>query len=63
MFRWDGRLWVKISENVRTGFGLGANDGSLKSTFINNSNVTILTDGTTTSERQSLSTILTIKED
>jgi hypothetical protein len=63
MFRWDGRLWVKISSNVRTGTGLGQDDRSQKGTFVNNSNVTILTNNTTTTEKQALSKILTIKAD
>jgi hypothetical protein len=63
LFRWDGNLWIKISENVRTGVALGDDDQSQKATFINNSNVTVLTDGTTTPERQALSTILKIQPD
>lgn len=63
LFRFDGKMWVKISQNVRTGFGFGTNDQSQLSTFINNTNTTELTDGGTMNERQSLSTILTIKPD
>jgi hypothetical protein len=60
LFRWDGKLWVRISKNVRTETGLqNGNDTSLLSGFINNSNVTVLTDGTTTTQAQGLSTILT----
>lgn len=63
LFRWDGNLWVKISENVRTGTGFSEDDKSQLSTFINNSNVTTLTDGTTIPEKQALSSILTIQPD
>lgn len=63
LFRWDGTLWVKISENVRTGLGFTSEDKSQLSTFINNSNVTVLTNGTTIPERQALSTILKIQTD
>ncbi|KAI9549431.1 hypothetical protein GHT06_001831 [Daphnia sinensis] len=63
LFRFDGKMWIKISQNVRTGFGFGTNDQSQLSTFINNTNTTELTDGGTMTERQSLSTILTIKPD
>ena len=63
LFRWDGILWVKISENVRTGLGFTSNDKSQLSTFINNSNVTVLTNGTTIPERQALSSILKIQTD
>jgi hypothetical protein len=63
LFRWDGSLWVRISENVRTGAGFGADDQSQLSTFINNSNVTVLTNGTTIPEQQPLSSILRIQPD
>jgi hypothetical protein len=63
LFRWDGRLWIKISDNVRTGTALGANDKSQRASFINNSNVTVLTNGTTIPEKQSLSQIFKIQVD
>ena len=64
LFRWDGNLWVKISENVRTGVGFSdANNQSRLSGFINNTNKTTLTDGTTIPERQALSQILKIQPD
>jgi hypothetical protein len=63
LYRWDGRLWIRISENVRTQTGFTSGDLSQQSSFINNSNVTVLTDGTTTKQKQGLSTILTIAPD
>jgi hypothetical protein len=36
LYRWDGRLWVRISENVRTETGFTINDQSQLSGFINN---------------------------
>ena len=63
LFRWNGSLWVKISENVRTGVALGADDQTQRGTFINNSNVTVLTNGTSIPEQQALSTILRITPD
>ena len=63
LFRWSGSLWVKISENVRTGVALGPGDTTVRAGFINNSNVTTLTNGTTIPEKQSLSGILKIKTD
>ena len=63
LYRWDGRLWVRISENVRTQTGFTAQDLSQTSSFINNSNVTVMTDGTTTTQAQPLSSILTITPD
>jgi hypothetical protein len=63
LYRWDGQLWIRISENVRTSTGMTASDKSQQSSFINNSNVTVLTDGTTTTQKQALSSILTISPD
>ena len=64
LFRWDGNLWVKISENVRTGVGFSdANNQSQLSGFINNTNTTTLSDGTTMPERQALSQMLKIQPD
>ena len=63
LYRWDGRLWIRISQNVRTDTGMTAGDMSQQSSFINNSNVTVLTDGVTTTQKQALSTILTIAPD
>jgi hypothetical protein len=63
LFRWNGDVWVRISENVRTESGFTSENQSLLSGFINNSNVTSLTNGTTTSQAKPLSTILTIAPD
>lgn len=63
LFRWDGKLWIKISEKVRTGTALGPDDQSIRSTFINNTNQTTLSDGTTIPEQQALSSILKIQAD
>ena len=63
LYRWDGRLWVRISQNVRTQTGMTSGDLSQQASFINNSNVTVLTDGATTTQKQGLSTILTIAPD
>ena len=63
LYRWDGRLWVRISTNVRTPTGFTETDLSQQSSFINNSNVTVTTDGTEIPQKQALSTILTIAPD
>jgi len=63
LFRWDGKLWIKISDNVRTGTALGDDDLSQRASFINNSNVTVLTNGTTIPEKQALSQIFKIQVD
>ena len=62
LFRWDGSLWIKISENVRASTSTSSSDTQMGS-FINNDNVTTLTDGTTIPEQQSLSNILRIIAD
>jgi hypothetical protein len=64
LFRWDGSLWVKISENVQTDTGFGSTDNqSQMNSFINNNNQTTLVDGTTINELQGLSSILNITPD
>ena len=63
LYRWDGRLWVRISKNVRTQTGFTEGDLSQQSSFINNSNVTVTTNGTEIPQKQALSTILTIAPD
>jgi hypothetical protein len=63
LYRWDGRLWVRISKNVRTQTGFTEQDLSQQSSFINNSNVTTTTSGTQIPQKQGLSTILTIAPD
>jgi hypothetical protein len=63
LYRWDGRIWIRISSNVRTDTGFTSTDGAQQSTFINNSATTLLTDGTSIPQRQALSTILTVAPD
>lgn len=61
MFRWDGSLWVKISENVRATPGTSQSE-TLMGSFVNNSNVTPTLNGPIP-EQQALSTILGIQPD
>ena len=63
LFRWDGRLWVRISSDVKTGTGFTAEDKSQLSGFINNDKQTQLTDGTYVDQRQPLSSILQLTPD
>jgi hypothetical protein len=63
LYRWDGKLWVRISTNVRTDTGFTQNDTSQLSGFINNSNVTVKTDGAIVPQKQGLSTILQLTPD
>ncbi len=62
LFRWDGRRWVKIEDNVRTTLTPGANSQTLRSGFINNTNTFTNNTGEVT-ERQSLSQALKPKAD
>lgn len=63
LYRWDGQLWVRISEKVRTETGLTEGDQSLFGGFINNSNVTVLTNGTVVDQKQPLSSMLQLSPD
>jgi hypothetical protein len=62
LYRYDGALWIRFSENVRATPGSGSNQTQIGS-FVNNSNVTVLTNGTTIPEQQPLSSILKITID
>ena len=62
LFRWDGRRWVKIEDNVRTTLTPGANNQTLRSGFVNNTNTFTNNSGEVT-ERQSLSQALRPKAD
>lgn len=62
LFRWDGRRWVKIEDNVRTTLTPGASSQTLRSGFINNTDTYINNTGEVT-ERQSLSQALKPKAD
>ena len=63
LYRWNGDLWVRISENVRTGTLWNQDNGSQLSGFINNTETTTLTNGTKIPQRQYLNTILRPKPD
>jgi hypothetical protein len=64
LFRWNGQIWIRISENVRTGTGFGNDDKSLLSGFINNENeIYSAAQDAVVPSAQPLSTILTIAPD
>jgi hypothetical protein len=63
LYRWDGRVWIRISSNVRTVTGFTAQDQSLLSGFINDTAQTELTNGTFIPQRQALSTALALTPD
>ena len=60
LFRWDGQLWVRISESVRTNTGFAdASNQSLLGGFINDPNkIKLNNTGQTISELQPISTVL-----
>ncbi len=64
LYRWDGKLWVRVSENVRTDTGFSAEDTSLMSGFINNQGEIYLNNSDEfVPAAQPLSSILTISPD
>jgi len=63
LYRWDGRVWIRVSSNVRTDTGFTYQDQSLLSGFINDTAETKLTDGTYIPQRQALSTALALTPD
>jgi hypothetical protein len=63
LFRWDGRLWIEISQNVRTGGYMTDEDRSQLSTFFNNDSTVTLSNGETIPSRQSLNDALRIQPD
>lgn len=63
LYRWNGTIWVRISDNVRTETAFIGEDQSQTASFINNSNVTVTTSGAVIPQKQALSTILTIAPD
>jgi len=62
LFRWDGRRWVKIEDNVRTTLTPGPENKTLRSSFINNTETFTNNRGNIT-VRQSLSQALRPKAD
>jgi hypothetical protein len=59
LYRWDGNMWIRVSDKVRTDTGFGIEDRSLKSLFINDRNEIYLnSEAKLVPEAQPLSTIL-----
>lgn len=63
LFRFDGRRWVKIEENVRTDLTNGPSNDTLRSTFVNNTYTVRTTDQANIPSRQSLSELLKPRAD
>ena len=55
LFRYDGRRWIKVESDVRTNLTPGANNNTLRSSFVNNTYTTPTTDQGNIPSRQSLS--------
>jgi hypothetical protein len=62
LFRFDGKKWAKVQDVVRNS-PLPAFSTNQKSTFINNNKTRILSDGTTITEKQTLSQALKAQVD
>ena len=63
LFRFDGKRWIKIEDNVRTELTPGPNNQTQRSIFVNNQTTFTNIEGQTVPVRQSLSKALTPKAD
>lgn len=64
LFRFDGRRWVKVEDNVRTRLTAGdPNNNTLRNSFANDANTMTVSNGDVVPERQSLSQALRPKAD
>ena len=63
LFRFDGRRWTKIEDNVRTDLTPGPNNRTQRSIFVNDNTTFVNNEGQTVPTRQSLSKALTPKAD
>ena len=62
LFRYDGRRWNVVEDNLRAQL-TGANNNTLLGSFVNNSAKTRLNDGTLIDQKVALSKVLSIKAD
>jgi hypothetical protein len=63
LFRYTGRYWSKIEDNVRTTLTPGADNKTQRMSYVNNNNTYTDASGNQHNERQSLSKIFTPKAD
>jgi hypothetical protein len=63
LFRYNGRRWLKIEENVRTDLSNGPANNTLRSSFVNNQYTVQTTDQGDIPSRQSLSQLLKPRAD
>ena len=63
LFRYDGKRWVHIEDNVRCNFSNSPVNNTLRSSFVNNTYTTATTDQGNIPSRQSLSEVLRPRAD
>jgi hypothetical protein len=63
LFKYNGKNWIKVEDNVRTQLTPGPDVKTQRSSFVNNLNKTATSDRGLINERQSLSDALRPKED
>jgi hypothetical protein len=63
LFRFDGRSWIKIEDDVRTNLNNGPTNNTLRSSFVNNTYTVKTSDQGNIPSRQSLSEILKPRAD
>lgn len=63
LFRYNGRVWIRIEDRVRTDLNNGPANQTLRSSFVNNSYTTATTDQGNIPQRQSLSQALKPRAD
>lgn len=63
LFRYNGKSWTRMEDGVRTDLTNGANNKTLRSSFVNNTATVQTTDRDTIPSRQSLSDLLKPKAD
>ncbi len=64
LYRWDGKLWVRISDNIRTETGWTIENKSQLSGFINDTETIYLNQAEGfIPEKQAISTVLTVRPD
>lgn len=64
LFRYDGKRWIKIEDNVRTNLTNGADDNlTLRNSFINNDNIFVDVNRNQHKEKQNLHEVLRPRSD
>lgn len=63
LFRFNGNRWSAVEDSIRANLTLGASSGTLRNSFVNNTNTYTNVEGQTLPERQSLSKVFKIQAD